>query len=302
MGTQAARAARAEAVGSLLEPEFLARLSRLRLAVRRRFAGTTAGGRRSTRRGSSAEFAEHRPYTSGDDVRRIDWNAYARLEELVLRLYVAEEDLSLYLFLDTSASLGVGAPPKLETARRVAAALGYVGLCGSERVSVVPFADGALPSLPPARGRRRVGALLRYLDALEPSGETSLSRAIDGFLARRPRPGLVAVVSDFLDPAGFSRPLDRLIGEKFEPALFQVLDADELDPTVGGDVELVDSERGTKVEVSLDERAVRAYRARLSAFLGELEGWAKKRGAYYGRIDGARPFEDVLIDYLRGSG
>ena len=283
---------------SLLEPEFLRRLARLRLAVRRRFAGATSGARRSRNRGSSAEFAEHRPYFPGDDVRRIDWNAYARLEELVLRLFVAEEDLSLYLLVDTSASMGLGTPPKLEIAKRLAAGLGYVGLSGSERVAVMPFADRMARPLPPSRGRKRVGPMLRFLDELQPSGDTDLSRAVDQLLARSPRPGLVVVLSDFLDPAGFSRPLDRLLAERHEPVLFQVLDREEVDPTPGGDLELVDSESGRRVEVSLDARAVRAYRARLAAFLAELEGYAKKRGLFYGRVSGERAFEDVLVEYL----
>lgn len=292
---------------SLLDPAFLRRLSHLRLLARRRFAGVAAGARRSTRRGSSAEFADHRPYYPGDDIRRIDWNAYARLEELVLRLFVAEEDLSLYLLVDTSKSLSVGEPKtKLDTAKRVAAGLGYVALTGSDRVSVWPFTDGARPAMAPARGSKRVGALLRTLDSLEADGETDLSRAVDALLARRPRPGLVAVISDFLDPrvferGGLTRPLDRLISERHEPVLFHVVHPDELDPPVGGDLRLVDAERGTEVEISLDARALRAYRARVRHFLDELEGYAKKRGLFYGRVSTETDFEEVLLRYLRAA-
>lgn len=288
-------------MSSLLDPAFLRRLGRLRLAVRRRFAGSSAGSRRSLRRGSSAEFAEHRPYYAGDDIRRIDWNAYARLEELVLRLFVAEEDLCLYLLVDRSASLGLGSPTKLELAKQVAAALGYVGLSGSERVAVMPFGDDIDPPMPATRGRRRIGALLRYLDALEARGDTDLGRSIERFLARSPRPGLVVVISDFFDPGGFQKPLDRLLAQKHEPVLFQVLDREEMDPTPGQDVELVDSETGAKVDVSLDERAIAAYRARLHAFFAELEGYAKKRGLFYGRVDAAHTLDDVVIGYLRES-
>jgi uncharacterized protein (DUF58 family) len=285
-------------MSSLLSPDFLRRLARLRLAVRRRFAGAASGARRSRNKGSSAEFSEHRPYFPGDDVRRIDWNAYARLEELVLRLYVAEEDLSLYLLVDTSASLGLGSPAKLDVAKRLAAGLGYVGLSGSERVAVMPFAARLGAPFPPTRGRRRIGAMLAYLDALTPSGGTDLGRTVDEFLSRSPRPGLVVVVSDFLDPGGFTRPLDRLVGEKHEPVIFQVLDREEIDPTPGGDLELVDSETGRTVSVSLDARAVRAYRARLDAFVGELAAYAKRRGLHYGLVGGDRPFEEALVDYL----
>ncbi len=283
----------------LLDPAFMRRLAKLAVTARRRFAGASAGARRSTRRGSSAELADHRPYYPGDDIRRIDWNAYARLEELVLRLFVAEEDLSLYLLIDTSASLALGTPPKIETAKRVAAGLGYVALSGSDRVSVWPFADGVeRVAMPPARGRKQAGRLLRALDAQQPMGGTDLARAVDALLARRPRPGLVAIISDFLDPSGFTRPIDRLIAERHEPVLFHVVDPEELDPTPGGDFLLVDSERGAELEVSFDARALAAYRRRVALFLAELEGFAKKRGLFYGRVSSGDAFEEVLLRYL----
>lgn len=287
---------------SLLDPGFLRRLGRLRLAVRRRFAGSSAGSRRSLRRGSSAEFADHRPYYPGDDVRRIDWNAYARLEELVLRLYVAEEDLHVHLLLDRSASLGVGTPRKFDVAKQVAAAIGYVALSGSERVSVLPFSDTLATPLPSMRGRKRIGTLLHHLDALEVGGETNFDASITRFLSRSPRPGIVVVVSDFLDPQGFSAPLDKLLAHKHEPVLLQVLDPEEVNPTVGHDVELVDSETGERVEVSIDATAVAAYRRRLQAFFEELTQYAKKRGLFYGRIDQSANLDDVILTYLRSGG
>lgn len=288
-------------MSALLTPEFLARLARLKLAIRRRFAGSSAGLRRSTRRGASAEFAEHRPYSTGDDVRRIDWNAYARLEELVLRLYVAEEDVALHLLLDTSRSMSLGTPPKLETAKRLAAALGYVALSGSDRVSVLGFAAGLTQAFPPQRGKKQIGTLLRQLEGLSAEGAgTDLARTIELFLSRRPRPGVVVVLSDFLDPAGFARPLDRLVAEKFEPVLLQVLDREELAPSPGGDLVLEDVERGEQLEVTLDEAAIRAYRARLTAFFGSLADWAKKRGAHYGRVSTEAELEVALLAYLRG--
>jgi len=286
---------------SLLSPDFIRRLARLRVLARRRFAGTAGGSRRSTRRGSSAEFADHRPYYQGDDTRRIDWNAYARLEELVLRLYVAEEDLCLYLFVDSSRSMGLGSPSKLHAAKRIAAALGYVALTGSERVSVVPFGAGIRRPLPPVRGKGKVGALLRHLDALEADGGTDLDQAVGEFLARRPRPGVVAVISDLLDPGGYQRPLERLGSARHEPAVFHVLDGAEVNPEAGGDLVLVDSERGARVEVSLDARAIRAYRGRLTAFLEGAEAWAKRRGVSYVRLFGEAAFEEALLDYLRGA-
>ncbi len=287
-------------MSSLLEPAFLHRLSRLHLVARRRFLGGSSGSRRSSRRGASAEFAEHRPYYAGDDVRRIDWNAYARLEELVLRLFVAEDDLSLYLLVDRSASLAFGAPTKLEIAKQIAAALAFVGLSGSERVAVFAFDETLSMATPATRGRRRIGAVLRHLDAITAGSSTSLSRAVDALLAQRPRPGLVALISDFLDPEGFERPIDRLLARGFEPVLFHVIAHEELDPEPGADVVLVDSESGHRVEVSLDARAIRAYRARLDAFCAELEGHAKKRGLFYARAETRLGIEGAVLGYLRG--
>ena len=287
---------------SLLEPDFIRRLARLRLLVRRRFAGAAGGARRSTRRGASVEFADHRPYAPGDDVRRIDWNAYARLEELVLRLYVAEEDLTVYLWVDRSASMGFGAPSKLSVAKRLAAALAYVGLCGSERISVVPFAGDCDRPLPPTRGKRRIGHVLRFLDAIAPSGTTDLSVSVDRFLAKHPRPGLVVILGDLLDPAGWRRPLDRLLSAKHEPVLFHVLCTDDVDPGAtgaGGDFALIDAESERRVEVSLDVRALKAYHARLNAFLASIESYARKRGITYVRTIGAANLEDTLLAYLR---
>lgn len=286
---------------SLLAPEFIRRLARLRLLARRRFAGAPGGTRRSRRKGQSVEFADHRPYALGDDVRRIDWNAYARLEELILRLYVAEEDLVVHLLVDTSASMGFGEPPKLEVAKRMAAALAYIGLSGSERVGVAPFAAGLGDPLAPTRGRRRIGTVLRFLDGLAATGETDLTRSVEAFVARRARPGLVVVLSDLLDPAGYQRPIDRLLTERHEPVLVQVLDAQELDPTPGGDFTLIDSERGDRVDVSLDARTVAAYRRRVAAFLEGAEAYAKRRGISYLRVGGEVSFEDALLAYLRAA-
>ena len=282
----------------LLDPVFLQRLARLRLQVRRRFAGVAGGARRSTRKGQSVEFADHRAYAPGDDVRRIDWNAYARLEELVLRLHVAEEDLAVHLLVDTSASMK---GDKLDTAKRIAAALAYVGLSGSERVGVTPFASAVGAPLALARGKGRIGTVLRFLDGLQPSGETSLGRSVETFLARRPRHGLAVVLSDLLDPGGYERPLDRLQAAKYELVIFHVLSDEELAPKPGGDFAFVDRERGSRVEVSLDPHVLRAYHARLDAFLAGVASYARRRGAMLLRAGGDVPFEEAVLAYLRGA-
>lgn len=285
--------------GSLLEPSFLRRLAGLRLVVRRKLRGATAGARRSTRRGSSAEFADHRAYTPGDDIRRIDWRAFARLEQLVLRLYVAEEDLAVYLLIDASRSLDFGTPTKLSIAKRIAAGLGYLALSGNERVSVATFGESLTSVTSIGRGRRRVGVLLRALDAIRASGGTDLGSTVSSFLARKPRPGLVVVLSDLLDEKGFERPIDRLTAERHEVVVFHVLAHEERSPARGGDVRLVDSETGAEVELTLDADVLASYRRRFEAFLAHAESYARKRGVGYVRVDDAVAFEDTLLDYLR---
>lgn len=284
---------------ALLDPAFLRRLAKLKILVRRKFAGSNTGTRRSSKRGASAEFADHRAYAPGDDIRRIDWNAYARLEELVIRLYVAEEELSVYLLVDSSASLSVGEPSKLLTAKRIAAALAYISLSGSERVSVVSFSAGYSRSpLAPGRGQKRIGPTLRYLEQLEANGETDLHQTVQQFLARKPKPGVAVVISDFLDPGGYKSALDALVSERFECALFHVLSEDEVNPEAG-DFTLIDSERGDEVQVSLDPRTKRAYQARLSAFVSGLSNYARTRGMSYTKVFGDNvSLERVLLSYL----
>jgi hypothetical protein len=143
--------------------------------------------------------------------------------------------------------------------------------------------------------------VLKHLDALEARGETDLQRAVDELIARRTRPGLVLVLSDLLDPGGYQRSLDRLIAERHEPVIFHVLDREELDPTPGGDFNFVDSERGARVEVSLDQRTVDAYRRRVQLFLEGVEAYAKKRGLSYVRAGADVSIEDALLAYSRAA-
>ena len=294
-------------MSELLSADFLRRLERLRLLARRRFAGS-AGSRRSRRRGASVEFADHRAYSPGDDIRRIDWNVFARAEELVLRLYVAEEDLTLTLLVDCSASMGQGG--KLDIARRLAAALAYIALSGSERVSVLPWSvRGSAPNgAGPWRGRRGIARAFSALASLEAQGETDLRGAVEGLLARRPQPGLAVIISDFMDPrfvgpnadgTGPKSAIDMLVGSGFEPVLFQVLSHEEVEPAANEEAAFVDAETGERVELSLDRYVIDAYQRRLREFLASIEGYARSRGLHYARLVGEDGLEELLLDYLR---
>ncbi|MBI5514444.1 MAG: DUF58 domain-containing protein [Deltaproteobacteria bacterium] len=278
----------------LLDPGFVARLEALRRRLVVRASAGLGGERSSRRRGASADFAEHRPYSPGDDLRRIDWAAFARSGEPVLKLFRAEEDALVRLAVDTSASLE---GPKLDHAVRLAAALGYLALAAGERVQLVPFADAPAEGPAPSRGRRAVPALFQALSELTARGATDLSRGLEPALSAR-RPGLLLVLSDFLDRAGFEGPLRRACAAGHEVALVQVLAPEELDPALEGDLVLEDSETGDAVELTLDARALAAYRARLGALFAALRGFARTHRAGYVRALTDRPLEDAVLRVL----
>ena len=252
---------------------------RRRLRVRARSGG--GGDHSAKRRGSSAEFLEHRPYAPGDDLRRIDWLAFARTGEPMFKLFRAEEDVVVRLVVDASASLDAGEPTKLETAKRVAAAIGYMALADSERAQVMAASEGLTFVSEPARGRNALPKLLRDLDRVDLRGGTDLSRAIEQATLRSPRPGMLVVVSDFMESGPFDAALTRAAGAGHDVMLVQVLSRDEVEPHFDGDYALVDAETNATVEVTMDAAAIEAYLARLNQLVLGLRALAKKvRGGY----------------------
>jgi len=286
-------------VSELLEPDFIRRLERLAIRVRRAFAGRMQGERRSTKRGASIEFADYREYVAGDDPRYLDWNAAARMDRLFLKLYVEEEDVSVHFLLDGSSSMEFGASPKIDFARRLTAALAYVSLVNLDRVTVVPFAAGRGTALGPKRGKSQLFALLDFLEGVTPSGQTSLIGTVTEFLATSPRRGPVFVVSDFLDPAGYERPLALLRHSGFQPMAIHVMAPEELDPSDAEDVRYIDAETEKGVDLSMNRAVVKAYRARVEAFRQEMLRWCRQHDVPYafGRSDA--DFEEFVLGSLR---
>lgn len=288
--------------GSLLDPAFVRELEQLRLELRRRVAGVRAGDHRSMRRGASVEFAEHREYAPGDDPRRVDWNAFARLGELVVRLYVAEEDVTVHLVLDASRSMDFGEPTKHHAARRLAAALGYLCLSGSERVSLSVSVGGSLRTSAPLRGRRKLGEFLASLDRVEPVGVARLDRAVDTLLARHGKsPGIAVVLSDLFDEGAGAEAAHRLATARHETTVVHVLASDELTPPVTGETSLFDSETGVGLDLVIDAQAVAQYRARLAGWIRDLRAGFKKRGVRYVQAFPGHRARDVLAEVLTGA-
>ena len=280
--------------------EFLAQLERLSLLSRRVFRGRVKGERRSLRRGHSVEFCDYRAYGVGDDLRYVDWNIYGRLDRLHVKLFVDEEDLCLHLIVDASASMNFGTPTKLDSAVRIAAALGFVGLVNLERVGIGVLRDRVAEGWPPTRGRNQVPGLLDFLGRVEPSGSTSLNEGLANYAARSRQAGLAVVVSDLLDPGGYESGIRALLERRFDVHLVHVLSPEEMNPELAGDLRLVDSETGEMRELSMDGDAVRAYRERLRQFLERAETFCRTKEIGYHRIVSDAPIEEFVLAQLRG--
>jgi uncharacterized protein (DUF58 family) len=285
----------------LLEPEFLRKLEQLSLVAKRSFSGQLKGEKRSTKRGTSVEFADYRDYTAGDDLRRVDWNTYARLERLFLKLFLEEEDLHVYLLVDGSRSMGFGAPSKLEYARRVAAALGYVGLTSYDRVGATVFADRLRAILPPVRGRGQIFPFFRFLESARPEGVTTFGASLREYALRTRRPGVAVVISDFFGP-DVEAGLKALLYRKFQMTLVHVLDPTELSPAFLGDLKLIDSETGATREITVSPSLLREYQRTVEAFCGGLQSFCRRYGVDYIRATTATPFEELILNYFRRSG
>lgn len=270
-----------------------------RLEIRARSGGV--GEHLARRRGGSAEFKEHRAYAPGDDMRRIDWAAYARTGEPVLKLFRAEEDVIARIVCDASASLDFGEPTKLDAARRLAAAIGYMTLARSERAQLFVAGDGIAREHPPVRGRAGLAALLRSLDGVKAAGGTHLARAIDAVVRQSARPGLLCVLSDFFDPGPVTAALGRAAQAGHDVAAVQVVAAEELAPGLEGDLTLEDAETGALVDVTMDAAALAAYAARFAGLCEALRAWARRHGATYVRARSDEPLEGAVRRFVSRS-
>lgn len=285
----------------LLGPSFVRELEvlRRRLEIRARSGG--AGEHIARRRGGSAEFQEHRAYAPGDDMRRIDWAAYARTGEPVLKLFRAEEDVVARIVCDASGSLGFGEPPKIDTARRLAAAIGYMTLARSERAQLFVATEGPLRESTTARGRGGLTGLLRALEAIDAGGGTDLGRAIDTVVQRSPRPGMLVAISDFFDPGPVTAALGRAAAAGHDVALAQVAAPEEIEPAFEGDWTLEDAETGELVEVTMDPAALEAYVLRFAGLCEELRAWARRHRATYVRVRTDEPLESAVRRFVSRS-
>jgi uncharacterized protein (DUF58 family) len=286
----------------LLDSDFLARLEQLELVSRKIFLGRMKGERRSKRKGQSVEFADYRNYVKGDDLRFLDWNLFARLDRLFIRLFLEEEDLHVYVLLDNSLSMDFGSPSKLSYAKRVAAALGFIGLVNMDRVVVEAFNDRLTQSLPALRGRRSLWRLLDFLQKIEPAGPSDLRRALRTFSLKCSGKGIVVLLSDLMDKGGYEDALRYLVARQLDIYVIQILSQEEIDPEVVGDLKLVDIEDDDVAEITVSAPLLKRYKQNLAAYRAALHEFCSRRGINYLFTSNQVPFDRLVLTYLRQRG
>jgi uncharacterized protein (DUF58 family) len=286
----------------ILDPEFMKKLEQLELLSRKVFTGRLKGERRSKKRGVSIEFADYRDYAPGDDLRFLDWNIYGRLDRLFLKLFMEEEDLFVYLLVDRSVSMDFGEPTKLDYAKKVAAALGYITLVNMERVCVGAFNNTVTGYFRPARGKSQMWKLFSFLEDIKADGSTALTGTCRNFVVRHQNKGIVIIISDFLDPAGYEEALRFFIGQKYDLFAIHILSQDEVQPAFAGDLKLVDAETGAQAEVTMSGPLMKMYRRRLSGFCEGLKSFCAKRDITYLYATTSVPFDTLILNYLRQGG
>lgn len=286
----------------LFDDEFQRKLDYLALVSKRVFAGRMRAERRTKKTGSGVEFADHRDYQPGDDFRYLDWNVYQRFDRLLLRLFEEEEDLAIYFIVDASTSMGFGDGKKLRYAKRVCAALAYVGLANLDRVSIVSTTDKVLDRMPATRGKARIFKVFRFLKELEPEGQTDLEDALKTFVAQNKRRGLVVLASDLYDPHGFERGINVLRYNKFDPFVVHVVDDAEAKPKLAGDVLLYDCETGDEREVTVTAKVLERFQRAYGEYLADIDRFCTSKQVPYIKADVSVPFDELILRVFRRGG
>ncbi len=286
----------------LLSPELLAQLERLELVSRKVFRGRMKGERRSKRKGQSVEFADFRNYVHGDDLRFIDWNTYARLDRLFLKMFFEEEDLHFYTLIDASNSMDFGEPTKLHYAKQLAAALGFIGLVRADRVKIETLGQSVRTPGPVLRGRASLWRMMSYLEGVKPGEQISLAQGVKNFCLRNSGKGIVVLISDLMDKAGYHEALRFLLAQQMDAYVIQVLSPAEIDPDVKGDLRLIDSEDADVAEVTISAPLLKRYKQTLNSFVDGAREYCTRRGMTYLLTSTDTPVDQLVSSYLRKRG
>ncbi len=283
----------------LLDGKFLARLDALDVHSRRILRGHLRGERQSKRRGDGVEFADHRPYVAGDDLRFIDWNIYGRLDELFSKVFLEEQDLTFHVMVDVSGSVAWGEPSKERFSKQLAAALTYVGVTHNNRVTLSAFANGVVAQLPNIRGRAYLPQVAEMLTTTSPGGDSDFEKSCRQVVSNRRGAGVMVVLSDFFFKGGYEQGLRRLLGRQYDLYGIQVLAPQELSPPLTGDLRLVDIEDGDIAEVTISSALMKFYKRNLAAYCSELKTFLTAHGATHVLTNSGEQVESLVLNYLR---
>lgn len=286
----------------LFDDEFQRKLEYLAIVSRKVFAGRMRAERRTKKSGSGIEFADHRDYAAGDDFRYLDWNVYQRFGRLLLRLFEEEEDLSIYLILDTSSSMGFGSNKKIVYGKKLVAALAYIGLANLDRVAVVTTTDKVLDRMPSTRGKQRIFRVFRFLQEARAEGQTDLETATKVFVSQHKRRGLAVLVTDLYDPAGFEKGINILRFNKFEPFVLHLVDPSDGRPSLRGDIRIYDCETGEEREVTVTSRVLDKYQEAYEDYLRQVQSFCTNKQVPYVAADIHVPFDEMVLRVLRRGG
>jgi len=283
----------------LFDEEFLRKLEYLNIVSKHLVPGHMHGEHRARKVGTGLEFADYRAYVAGEDVRNVDWRTYLRLDRLILRLFEEEADLPIYVFFDASRSMDHGEPLKFDYARKVAAALTYIGLLNLDRVNLVAFAGGIAGEMSSRRGKNQVWHAFRFLESMAASGTTAMELAFRSFFSTKRRRGLVVVVSDFLDENGFARAFDLLRYFRQDVFALQVLGRDEGRPDLPDEVQVMDIEdRGTQ-RLRVTPGLLDAYERKFREHSEDIQRYCMKYGWGFVQTTTDVPFEDLILQIFR---
>jgi uncharacterized protein (DUF58 family) len=286
----------------LFDDKFQRKLEYLALVSRRVFAGRLRAERRTKKSGSGVEFADHRDYQPGDDFRYLDWNVYQRFEKLLVRLYEEEEDLAIYFILDTSASMAFGDGRKLRYAKKVCAALAYVGLANLDRVTMVTTSDRVMERMPETRGKARIFKAFRFLREVKAEGTTDLGDAMKTFVAQNKRRGLAVLVSDLYDPRGFEKGINVLRYNKFDPFVVHVTDPGEGKPRLNGDVLVYDCETGDEREVTVTAKVLSLFGEAYAEYVATIDRFCATHQVPYVTASVDVAFDELILRVFRRGG
>ena len=288
---------------TLFSDDFLKKLEKLAFISKKIPNSNSPGAQKTYRKGSSLEFSDYRAYSSGDDIRNIDWSVWKRLGQFFVKLYSADLDRTISIIIDTSKSMGTGNPDKLTFSIQAAASLGYIGLRNQDRVSIISISETVLDYMKPSRGEGRTISMFNFLSSLRAAGKTDLAKSLKAFSGRVPGNGIVILISDLLDHEGFKEGLYHLIYNRADIIVLHILSEEDLVPDFSGPIKLIDSETGDVLNFTMDRETAVAYKKGLSEYFLDVEKLCMKNKVEYIRVSSGTPFEDLILKYMRqGSG